>query len=163
MIQIGKVNTLTVLRETAVGFFLSDDEKNEVLLPASLIKSALKIKDQVDVFVFPDSDAKLIATTKIPYSQINCFAYLRVTSITEIGAFLDWGLEKDLFFPFNEQKFDVEEGDFCVVYIYIDSVSNRIVASNKLDKFISEKEGMEKDVKNYFMKVYHKYFISFIF
>ncbi len=154
MINVGKINTLTVVRETAVGFFLSDDEKNEVLLPASLTKSPLKIRDQVDVFVFPDSDAKLIATTKIPYAQLNSFAYLRVTSITEIGAFLDWGLEKDLFFPFNEQKFDVEEGDFCVIYIYIDTISNRIVASNKLDKFIvtdeiALTEGQEVDVLVY--------------
>ncbi len=154
MIQIGKVNTLTVIRETDVGFFLCDDEKNEVLLPASLSKTPLKTKEKIDVFVFPDSEAKLIASTKIPYAQINSFAYLRVTSLTEIGAFLDWGLEKDLFFPFNEQKFDVEEGDFCVIYIYIDSISNRIVASNKLDKFIitdeiALTEGQEVDVMVY--------------
>lgn len=137
MIEIGKVNKLTVVRETAVGLHLSDDDKNEVLLPASLVKATYKVKDVIDVFIYTDGEARLIATTALPYAQLNSFAYLRVTSITQIGAFIDWGLEKDLLLPFNEQKTEVEEGSFCVVYIYIDNISNRIVASTKLDKFIT--------------------------
>jgi len=134
--QIGKLNTLTIVRETAVGLYLSDDEKNEVLLPASLIKNSKKIKEKIDVFIYNDSEDRLIASTKIPYAQLNSFAYLRVTSVTEIGVFMDWGLEKDLFLPYSEQKFELEEGEFCVLYIYIDEQSNRIVGSSKLDKFI---------------------------
>jgi predicted RNA-binding protein (virulence factor B family) len=154
MIQIGKVNILTVFRETDVGFFLVDDEKNEVLLPISLVTSPLKLKEKVEVFVYTDSEKQLIASTRAPYAQLNSFAYLRVTTAIEIGAFMDWGLEKDLFVPASEQKFPLEEGEFCVVYIYIDDISNRIVASSKLDRFIKTDdvqltEGQEVDVLVY--------------
>ena len=112
MIEIGKVNKLKIVRETTAGLHLSDDDKNEVLLPASLAKATYKVKDDIEVFIYTDGEARLIATTAIPYAQLNSFAYLRVTSITQIGAFIDWGLEKDLLLPFNEQKIELEEGDF---------------------------------------------------
>ncbi|MGZ3899902.1 MAG: S1-like domain-containing RNA-binding protein, partial [Bacteroidia bacterium] len=111
MIQIGKTNTLTILRETAVGLHLGDEDKNEVLLPNSYIKSSYKVKDKINVFIYKDSEDRLIATPQIPYAEIYSFAYLRVTSISSVGAFLDWGLEKDLFMPFSEQKNSMEEGE----------------------------------------------------
>lgn len=137
MIQIGKINTLTILRETSVGLHLGDEDKNEVLLPNSYIKSPYKVKDQINVFVYKDSEDRLIATTQIPYAQIYSFAFLRVTSISEVGAFLDWGLEKDLFLPYREQKNDMQEGESYVVYIYLDEETDRIIASAQVGNFIS--------------------------
>lgn len=137
MIQIGKINTLTILRETSVGLHLGDEDKNEVLLPNSYIKSTYKVKDQIEVFVYKDSEDRLIATPQIPYAQIYSFAFLRVTSISEVGAFLDWGLEKDLFLPYREQKNDMQEGESYVVYIYLDEETDRIIASAKVGNFIS--------------------------
>jgi predicted RNA-binding protein (virulence factor B family) len=138
MIEIGRMNSLIVLRETDVGLFLGDSENNEVLLPASFIKSKYKNNDNINVFVYTDSDHKLIASSHKPFAEINNFAYLRVTSVTDFGAFLEWGLEKDLFVPFNEQKIKMNVDDFYVVYIYLDKLTNRLLGSNKIDKFISK-------------------------
>jgi predicted RNA-binding protein (virulence factor B family) len=137
MIEIGKINTLTILRETSVGLYLGDNENNEVLLPVSFIKDVFNIGDKLNVFIYKDSEDRLIATTTLPYVKINEFAYLRVVSVSEVGAFLDWGLEKDLFVPFSEQKYKMTEGNFYVVYVYLDKLTNRIVGSNKIDKFIN--------------------------
>jgi uncharacterized protein len=137
MIDIGKSNILTVKRETPSGWYLSDDQKNEVLLPLSNTRSPLKINDKITVFIYKDSENRLIATTQIPYADLYSFSYLRITSISEVGAFLDWGLEKDLFMPFTEQTPNMEEGESYVVYIYLDEVTQRIIASAKIAKFIS--------------------------
>ncbi|MDO8999400.1 MAG: S1-like domain-containing RNA-binding protein [Bacteroidota bacterium] len=136
MIEIGKINNLTILRETTVGLYLGDDERNDVLLPNSFIKEEHKVGDKLDVFIYNDSEDRIIATTKNPYVKINEFAYLRVVSVSEVGAFLDWGLEKDLLVPYSEQKHKMSEDNFYVVYVYLDEVTNRIVASNKIDKFL---------------------------
>lgn len=154
MIVPGKMNKLTVLRETDAGLYLGDDEKNEVLLPLSHIKSTYKPKDQIDVFIYTDSGDRLLATTLRPAAEVNQFAYLRVNSVTSVGAFLDWRIEKDLFVPFGEQRSPMEERDFYVVYIYIDEISKRITASSKIEKFISAEptgleNGMEVDLLVY--------------
>jgi predicted RNA-binding protein (virulence factor B family) len=136
MIEVGKINELTILRETDVGLFLGDKEGNEVLLPKSRLDAAYNVNNKLDVFVYTDSDARLIASAKKPAVQLNQFALLRVKTLNEVGAFMDWGLEKDLFVPYNEQKYDFLEGKFYVVYVYLDDVSKRITGSNKLDKFV---------------------------
>ena len=120
MIEIGKINTLTILRETTVGLYLGDEDKNDVLLPNSFIKDNYKVGDKLDVFIYNDSEDRIIATTKTPYAKINEFAYLRVVSVSEVGAFMDWGLEKDLLVPFSEQKHKLSDDNFYVVYIYLD-------------------------------------------
>ncbi|HOZ87945.1 MAG TPA: S1-like domain-containing RNA-binding protein [Bacteroidia bacterium] len=137
MIEIGKTNNLTIIRETPVGLHLADDDHNEVLLPGSLIDFDYKIGDRRDVFVYTDADGRAIASPSKPYAEIGGFVYLRVTSTTEFGAFLDWGLEKDLFVPYNEQKVKMLEDEFYVVHIYLDEKTNRLVASSRIDKFIS--------------------------
>lgn len=137
MIHLGKTNTLTILRKTAPGLFLSDDENEVVLLPNKYIKPDFEIGDQIDVFVYKDSEDRLIATTLKPYVEVNQFAYLNVSEVSRIGAFLDWGLEKDLFVPFKEQKQKMLEGHNYVVYIYVDELTKRIVASSKVNKFIN--------------------------
>lgn len=154
MIEPGKMNKLTVSRETESGLYLSDDERNEVLLPASHVKGTYKVKDKIDVFVYTDTGDRLLASNLRPAAEVNQFAYLKVNSITSVGAFLDWRIEKDLFVPFNEQRSPMEEKDFYVVYIYIDEISKRITASSKIEKFISTEptgleNGMEVDLLVY--------------
>ncbi|WP_317899723.1 CvfB family protein [Aurantibacillus circumpalustris] len=140
MIEIGKINTLTVLRETAVGFYLGDTEGGEVLLPNSYIKEKPSVKEKIEVFIYKDSEDRLIATLRKPIVKLNDFACLRVNAASDIGAFLDWGLEKELFVPFSEQKFNMEEGRYYVVRVFLDDVSKRIVGSSKLEKFLSNEE-----------------------
>lgn len=140
MIHIGKTNTLTILRQTPPGMFLGDDENEVVLLPNKCIDPSFKVGDQIDVFIYRDSEDRLIATTLKPFVEINQFAYLYVSEVSRVGAFLDWGLEKDLFVPFKEQKQKMQEGHSYVVYIYLDELSERIVASSKINKFISNEK-----------------------
>lgn len=132
------MNSLVVLRKTDVGLFLGDSENNEVLLPTSYIKSKYKNNDNINVFVYTDSNHKLIASSLKPFAEINNFAYLRVTSVSDFGAFLDWGLEKDLFVPFNEQKTKMIVDAFYVIFIYIDKLTCRLLGSNRIEKFISK-------------------------
>jgi predicted RNA-binding protein (virulence factor B family) len=151
MLQIGKINTLKVLRTVDAGMYLGDEDHNEVLLPNSSIKTKLKSRDMIDVFIYKDSEKRFIASTQIPVAQIYSFAFLQVKSVSDVGAFLDWGLEKDLFVPFSEQRSELEEGQFCVVYIYLDENSERLIGSTKINKFVSNEhlkveEGEEVDL-----------------
>lgn len=145
MIQIGKTNHLTVLRETSVGLYLGDEENSSILLPKKYVLPEFKIGDTIEVFVYKDSEDRPIATTLKPYAEINQFAFLEVSQVSAVGAFLDWGLEKDLFVPFKEQKFKMKPGHSYVVFIYLDEVTERIVASNKINKFI-DNEALTVDV-----------------
>jgi predicted RNA-binding protein (virulence factor B family) len=140
MIETGKMNTLTVMKETDSGFFLADKEQNEVLLPISHSKPSVKPGDQLQVFIYVDSEGRLMASLKEPYVKVGEFGYLRVASVSEVGAFMDWGLEKDLFVPFGEQREKMEADAFYVVYVYVDKVSGRIVGSAKPDKFLETAE-----------------------
>lgn len=140
MIEIGKLNTLTVLRETEVGLYLGDKDDNEVLLPASQLKEKYATGHTLDVFIYTDSEKRLIASTARPYAEINSFAYLRVTDVAEFGAFMEWGIEKDLFIPYSEQKVKMVEDEFYVVYIYLDALTGRLVGSSRLDKFVTTDE-----------------------
>lgn len=154
MIHIGKTNTLTILRDTAVGMYLGDNENQVVLLPKKYILPEYKINDEVDVFVYKDSEDRIIATTLKPYAEVNQFAYLEVSGVSKVGAFMDWGLEKDLFVPFKEQKHKMAEGYSYVVFVYLDDVTERIVASSKINKFISNEvlqvqQGQEVDLLVY--------------
>lgn len=136
MIHIGEQNTLTILRETDNGFYLIDKEENEVLLPNTYIKEGWAIGDEVEVFVFTDSEDRLTATTVVPKIKLDDFALLKVNEVNNIGAFLDWGLPKDLFVPFKEQKTKMREDKHYVVTMYLDYESERLVASSKIDSFL---------------------------
>ena len=154
MILIGKTNTLTILRQTPPGMFLGDDNNEVVLLPNKCIEPDFKVGDQIDVFVYRDSEDRIIATRLKPFVEIDQFAYLYVSEVSRVGAFLDWGLEKDLFVPFKEQKQKMIEGHSYVVYIYLDEMTERIVASSKINKFISNEvlqveQGEEVDLLVY--------------
>lgn len=135
MIEIGKLNTLTVLRETSVGLYLGDEAGNDILLPNKYIPPSLKPDDSITVFVYTDSEDRPIATTLTPKAMRDEFAYLEVVASTGVGAFLDMGLEKDLLVPYKEQSQPMDVGYAYVVFLYLDEETNRLVASGKLNKF----------------------------
>lgn len=151
MLFIGKYNYLTIERVTSVGMFLSDVEGEEVLLPNQYITDDMQVGDQIKVFVYLDSEDRPVATTQTPKIIRNEFAFLEVKDVSEYGAFLDWGLIKDLFVPFREQPKPMEIGEWHVVFLYLDQKSQRLLASAKIDKFLESErltvaEGDEVDL-----------------
>src|SRR5690554_7093887 len=139
--ELGKFNTLKILRDTRVGLFLGDENK-DVLLPNKYVPKKFKIGEELDVFVYLDHEERITATTLKPYIQLREFAYLKVNYTNQFGAFLDWGLEKDLFVPFKEQARKMETGKRYLVYMYLDEKTHRLVASSKLNQFL-EQENIE--------------------
>jgi uncharacterized protein len=140
MIHIGDYNKLTILRDTEPGLFLGDDEDQEVLLPNRYVPDEFEIDDTIEVFVYLDNEERLVAVTDQPYIKKGEFALLRCNSVSEIGAFLDWGLVKELFCPFREQAFPMKAGGWYLVYCYLDEKSERLVASSKTNRFLDNKE-----------------------
>ena len=135
MATIGKRNTLTILRESKSGVYLDGGEHGEILLPNRYVPREVTIGDRLEVFVYRDSEDRLVATTETPRATIGEVAALRVISINrQVGAFLDWGLAKDLLLPFREQTGPVQVGQDVVVRIYLDEKTRRIVASMKLGR-----------------------------
>ena len=139
MADIGKYNVLTVLKFTDFGAYLVDSEGHEILLPNKYVPENCKTGAKLNVFIYLDSEDRIIATTRAPKAQAGDFASLKVKDVNDFGAFLDWGLEKDLFVPFKEQRRPMEVGEYTVVFIYVDPETNRLLASTKLNKFISKK------------------------
>ena len=136
MIEIGVYNELTILRQTDKGLLLGDEEGNEVLMPTRFCPHEFKIKDTINVFVYLDSQETKIATNARPKITLDEFAFLRVVDINDIGVFLDWGMEKDLMLPFSERSHEMEIGRRYIVYLDIDEQTNRLYASNKINKFL---------------------------
>lgn len=137
MIQLGKYQTLEVARMVDFGAYLrAEDDEKEILLPARYLPENAAPGDKLTVFVYNDSEDRLIATTEKPYATVGQFAFLSVSAVNDIGAFLDWGLPKDLLVPFGEQRVRMRRGGIYLVYIYVDDASKRIVASAKIDRFL---------------------------
>ncbi len=136
MAEIGKINTLEVIRETENGFYLDGQELGEILMPKKFITDEIRNQGWADVFVYSDSEDRLVATTEKPLAMAGEFAYLKVVATGKFGAFLDWGLPKDLLVPFREQKADMVEGRSYVVYLFPDRLTNRIAATAKIDKYL---------------------------
>ena len=135
MASIGKPNILTVLRRALVGVYLDGGEHGEILLPNRYVPERVSIGEQLKVFIYRDSEDRLVATTETPRATVDDVATLKVISVNrQVGAFLDWGLAKDLLLPFREQTGPVQVGQDVVVRIYLDDKSQRIVASMKLDR-----------------------------
>lgn len=139
MIAIGEYNTLTILRDTDPGLFLGDDEGNDVLLPNRYVPKDFEIGDTLEVFAYLDNEERIITTTETPYIKKDEFALLRCNEISKIGAFLDWGLMKELFCPFKEQAFKMKKGGWYLVHCYIDEKTERLVASSKTNRFLDNK------------------------
>ena len=134
--KIGQFNTLTIDRDTKVGLFLTDG-KEDVLLPNKYVPKVFEIGEEITVFVYLDHEERPVATTLVPYIFLNEFALLRVNYINQIGAFMDWGMEKDILVPFKEQARPMEKGKRYLVYLYMDEKTNRLVASSKSNQFLN--------------------------
>lgn len=136
MILPGRFNTLKVVKFVEFGVYLDGAEMGEILLPARYVPEVCEVGGELEVFIYFDSEDRVIATTEKPYAQVGEFAMLRVNAVNNIGAFLDWGLMKDLLVPFREQKMNMVAGRSYLVYVYLDPDSKRIAASAKLEKYL---------------------------
>jgi len=145
MIQIGQNNIMRALRMTSVGMYLGNKEGEELLLPNKYVPEGFNVDDDIDVFIYKDSEDRLIATNLEPKIKLNEFACLVCKDVNSIGAFLEWGLEKDLLVPFREQGKKMEVGKRYPVYLYFDERSGRLAASSKIESFI-EKENIKLEV-----------------
>lgn len=137
MIQLGQTHTLNVVRETEFGLYLDAENLGEILLPSKHAPADLAIDDPVEVFLYLDSEDRPVATTQTPKAEVGQFAYLQVKDNTPVGAFLDWGLDKDVLVPFAEQHRPMNVGDCYLVYLYLDN-QERIAATSKIDKVVAE-------------------------
>ena len=138
MIEIGQTYTLDVVKFLDFGAFLDAEDLGEVLLPRRYVPDYLSEGDSIEVFIYLDSEDRPVATTQKPIARVGEFAYLNVVDTNYVGAFLDWGLDKDLLVPFAEQHVPMKKGHSYLVYLYLDRADGRIVASSKIDKFIDE-------------------------
>ncbi len=136
MADIGKYNTLPIIALTDNGAYLNADQLGEILLPKRYLPENSQVDDTIKVFIYADSADRLVATTETPKAQVDQFASLKVVQVNKMGAFLDWGLKKDLLVPYNQQHSEMEVGKYYLVRITVDALTERIVASSKLDKFI---------------------------
>jgi predicted RNA-binding protein (virulence factor B family) len=151
MIKIGHHHNLTILRDTSVGLYLGDEDGDEVLLPNKYCPEIFEIGDSIKVFVYLDYMERKIATNLQPKVLMNQFAYLEVSAISEIGIFMDWGLEKHLLVPFRERKQDMEEGRHYMVFMTLDEDTNRLYGSNRIERHLSNEnlsveEGQKVDL-----------------
>ena len=133
--QLGRIQSLPILRLVSIGAYL-DGGIQDILLPLRYLPEGAKEGDMVSVFVYHDNEGRLIATTLMPLAQVGEVAYLRCSSVTDAGAFLEWGIHKDLFVPFREQSTKMQEGYSYIVYLYIDALSGKIVGSARLSKHL---------------------------
>ncbi len=136
MVEIGRISSCKIVKIVDFGVYLDGEGFGEILMPKRYVPSNCKVNDEVEAFIYFDSEDRLIATTEKPLVQVGEFAYLNVVATTKVGAFLDWGLPKDLFVPFREQKQKMDEGKSYMIYVYYDYDSDRIAASAKIDKYL---------------------------
>ena len=140
MFEIGKYTTLKVDRFQTPGAFLINENEDDILLPNKYVSSDLKIGDEIKVFIYLDGEERPVATTIDPAIQLNDYAVLKANSVSKIGAFMDWGLEKDLFIPFREQLSKIQEGKKYLVHLLMDNQTNRLFGTTKLDKYLNDEE-----------------------
>ena len=138
MIQFGQIHELEVLTITDFGVYLIAEDSGEILLPNKHIPEALSVGDKISVFLYFDSEDRPVATTQIPNALVGEFAYLKVIDNSPIGAFMDWGLDKDLLVPFSGQHRPMKLDQSYLVYLYLDKINGRIVGSSKVDKYIDK-------------------------
>lgn len=152
-LRMGQYNRLKVLKQLDFGIYL-DGYEDEILMPTQYVPANVEIGDFLDVFIYRDSEDRAIATTLEPYGTVGEFAYLTVNAVTSLGVFMDWGLPKDLFVPFKQQRENMVVGKSFLVFIHLDTQTDRIVASAKIERFLDEdvselSEGMQVDLLPY--------------
>ena len=153
--ELGKLNTLIIDRNTTAGLFLVDNDDNDVLLPGKYMPESFELGDSLEVFVYLDNEERIIATTMKPKIQLHQFALLRVNQVTKYGAFLDMGIEKDLFVPFKEQVTPMHEGRDYLVHMYLDEKTDRLVGSSRLNKFLSNQHLTVEEMEEVTLVVSH--------
>ena len=136
MINIGQLNTLTITRFTDHGAYVDGGEVGEILVPKAYVTKSMRPGDTLDLFVYLDQSERLVATTEQPLATVGDFAYLEVAWVNEHGAFLNWGVMKDLFVPFRLQKRTMEVGESYIVFVDIDEETGRLMATAKIDKYL---------------------------
>ena len=145
MANIGKYNILSIVRESQPGIYLDGGEHGEILMPQNYVPDEFEIGDELEVFVYSDSEDRLVATTEEPYAEVGDIALLKVIAVNDYGAFLDWGLLKDLLVPYSEQQYKMVLDQEYMVKIFVDDTGTRIAGSSKLRRFInSETEVYEE-------------------
>ena len=154
MVEIGKRNTLRVVKFVDFGVYLDGENFREILLPSRYVPQGCAVGDEIDIFLYLDSDDLLIATTETPKAMVGECAYLKVVAVNQVGAFLDWGLPKELLVPFGEQQKPLEVGKSYVVYLYIDDASQRIAASTQIDKFLPDNSLYFKEQQQVDLMIY---------
>jgi predicted RNA-binding protein (virulence factor B family) len=135
-LEIGKLNTLRVVKTLDFGVYLDGGNGLEILLPVRYVPESCEVGNDIDVFIYHDNEGRIIATTVRPLAMVGEFRMMQVKDVTQVGAFLEWGIMKDLLVPYREQKTQMKKGRSYLVYVYLDSVTNRIVASARIDKFL---------------------------
>ncbi|MEM6736146.1 MAG: S1-like domain-containing RNA-binding protein [Bacteroidota bacterium] len=141
--DIGHYHTLKINRITQPGAYLTDGDE-EVLLPTKYVPIGVRKGEELSVFVYRDSEDRIISTTKHPHATVNQFAFLKVKDVTPVGAFLDWGIDKDLLVPFRKQKVKLQKGFRALVYLYLDERTDRVVATAKVAKHLKRKMTLKK-------------------
>ena len=134
--KIGEFNELNLVRFTSVGAYLEDDENNDVLLPNKYLTDDMELDSVLHLFVYRDSEDRAVATTEIPKIELNGFAYLKVTAVNHYGAFMDWGLEKELMVPFKEQNLKLEEGRYYLTLLLLDELTDRVYGSTRINRHL---------------------------
>lgn len=137
-IRLGEYNRMTVVKRVDFGLYLDGGDEGEILLPQRYVPEDCNVGDELDVFVYLDNEERPVATTQTPLAKVGDFAFLNVAWVNEYGAFLDWGLMKDLFCPFREQKMKMEKGKGYIVHVHLDNESYRIVASAKVERYFDD-------------------------
>jgi uncharacterized protein len=140
----GQLNKLTVLRFTSVGAYLGDEQDNDVLLPNKYLTDDLKEGDEIEVFIYRDSEDRIVATTEQPKIELNKFAFLKIKEVNFYGAFADWGLEKDLMIPFKEQHITLDEGAYYLTTLLKDESTDRLFGSTKVNNYFIPCENEEE-------------------
>jgi uncharacterized protein len=156
MIHVGKYNTLRVIKSVDFGMYVDGGEAGEILLPKRFVPAGLEEGDDIEVFLYHDSDDRLIATTQKPHAQVGDIALLKVVGTTKQGAFLDWGLMKDVFLPLSQQTTRIHEGDSYLVKLYIDERTGRIAATQRIERYLSNDELTVKEKDAVDMLIYQR-------
>ena len=145
MLTLGDYNTLRIVKSVDFGLYLDGGEEGEILLPPRYVTNDMHIGDEIEVFIYLDQEERPVATTEHPIAKVGEFAWLEVAWVNQYGAFLKWGLMKDLFCPFREQKMRMEQGHSYIVYIKVDEDSYRLMATAKIDRYLSLPTKEEED------------------
>lgn len=161
MAELGRYNKLRIIRRADIGVFVDGGDYGDILLPRRYVIDSMRVGDSIDVFLYNDSEDRIVATTLEPKAQVGECAYLKVVGTSRHGAFLDWGLPKDLLVPHGEQQKPMQKGYSYTVYLYVDHATDRIAASSRLENWLSLESGGFKPGQPVELLIYGKSDLGF--